>query len=215
MKLVIPLLILVLAAGLTQLQLFRINKIICQLDNFPCPLEYEPVLVPLSGQNIFRFNRYRLEDSLKQFDSRLTSIGIKKILPGTVRLELTRRRPLAKLEGPDRFWLMDTSGGIYQQEQGDYRNLPFVAVPDKFNPEQIFRLLAALTEQFVSFNQLIWVSETEAIIKTNLGPDAIIDPSQNLSAEAGSLQYILSGLKMEEQLPSKIDLRFAKPVLSY
>jgi len=98
-----------------------------------------------------------------------------------------------------------------------------VAVPETFNFElkispatqQISQVILSLREHYVSFNLLAWLNQSLAVIKTSLGSYAIINPSQSIKPQIASLQFILSGFKIGESLPKKIDLRFDKPVLTF
>ena len=222
--------------GLTNLNIFKVKKIVCQLDAYPCPLSFEPVLVNFSNQNIFTISRRLISKKLSDFDPTLTAIKISKKLPNQLLIVINHRQPIAQLavfsnleftgweataaatiagEISDKFWLMDQQGEIYNSSSPVPGALPLVAVTDNFNQQKIFQLLTLLKEHYVAFNLLAWIDPDIFVIKTNLGPYAIINAADFGSLQIGSLQYILAGLKIGEKTPSKIDLRFDKPVLSF
>ncbi|MCX6817197.1 MAG: hypothetical protein NTZ93_05005 [Candidatus Beckwithbacteria bacterium] len=236
MKLVVLLVLSVLILALSNLRIFNLKKIDCQLDNYPCPLTLEPVLVGLSGKNIFKLNRLQVIRELSQLDQTLTDIQVTKKIPNELLIKISRRQPLAQLaffnnldfigldstqsatlsgEMSGKFQLIDQQGQVYEANNINLESLPVVAVSGQFNSDQIVKTLLVLNNHYVSYNLLAWLNNKTIIIKTNLGPYAVVDPTTGVDSSIGSLQYILTGLKIGDRLPTKIDLRFDKPVLTY
>ncbi|KKS80096.1 MAG: hypothetical protein UV54_C0016G0011 [Candidatus Beckwithbacteria bacterium GW2011_GWA2_43_10] len=123
----------------------------------------------------------------------------------------------------NQFFQLDKSGEIFVAGHQPASLFPLVAVPETFNFElkvspasqQISQLIQSLQEHYVNFNSLAWLNQSLAVVKTTLGSYAIINPSQSINSQIASLQFILSGFKIGESLPKKIDLRFDKPVLTF
>ena len=242
---IFPALVLIgLVILLSKLQTFNIQKVTCQLDDHPCSLEFESVLISFYNQNIFKLNRSQVVGKLTQFDSTLSDIKLKKQLPSTLNIFMQRRLAIAQLipvenlqfEGLnssqsatlsgqilDQFFRLDKTGEIYQKVNQKNPQLPEVLVSTSFPlslakidlTEKLAKLITSLNLNYVKYSRLAWLSSNQIIIHTSLGPYAVLDSTQNLDSAVASLQYILTNIKIDSKLPNKVDLRFDKPVLSF
>jgi len=237
-------LLLVLAIFLSRSQFFTLQKITCQLDNHLCSLEFEPLLVNLHGQNIFKLNKSAIIKTFQQFDSTLSDIHLTKRLPNSLIISMKRRLPVAQISPTfglefqgltstqsaslsgqikDQFFHLDKTGDIFLITDQPDPQLPSIMIPDN-QPldigksdltQTLANLLNVLNAYYVSFDSLAWLKNTLIIIKTTVGSYAVLDSTKPLNSQVASLQYILSSIKIGENLPAKIDLRFDKPVLTY
>lgn len=238
--------VIILSAGifLINSRIFDIKKVSCEMDQYPCPLIYEPILVSLHQQNLLKLSNLTVTNQFQTLDPGIASITLRRTLPDKIKLTLNRRVALAKLELTDnldfsgltssasatisgtfsgRIFFLDQKGEVFSGASEINNQLPVVKVPaDKIiTPgssafsQIIFKLITALNEYFVSATQIIWLPPALSVIQVTAGPYAVINLEKEISASIGSLQYILSGFKIDEALPVKIDLRFDKPVLSY
>lgn len=229
---------------LRQSNFFTIKKINCQLSDLPCPLELEAVLIKLRGQNIFALSKSNLTNQLVQINSNFSDISIKKILPSTISINLNLRQSIAQITSvvdlnftgldssqsatlsgqiTNQIFLLDADGTIFNQTDVIYPDLPQVFVPVSFNlslgqsdlTKSLSQLIERLKVHFLLFETITWINPEFVIIKTIPGSFVIFDLTQSLESQVASLQYILAGIKIEEIVPTKIDLRFDKPVLTY
>lgn len=217
--------LLLVAAGffLSRSNFFKIKSIVCELDQYPCPLIYEPVLVGLHNQNILQISRQTINRELQALDPSLDEVNLSRSLPDKIYLKLTRRSALARIESADaKVYFMDSKGEIFTGQQTNSQ-LPVINVPaDKpislgqsdFG-NSLFQLITALNEYFITSQKITWLPQQTIELQTAKGPIAVINLEKDISASIAALQYILSGFKIDEALPVKIDLRFDKPVLSY
>jgi len=237
-------LLLLLAIFLSRSQLFTLQKITCQLDNHPCSLEFEPLLVSLHGQNIFKLNQSTVAKTFQQFDSTLSEIHLSKRLPSSLIISMRRRLPVAQISPTldlefqgltstqsaslsgqlkDQFFHLDKTGDIFLITDQPDPQLPSIMLPDGQTldigktdfTQTLANLVNALNAYYVSFDSLAWLKDTLIIIKTTAGSYAVLDSTKTLNSQVASLQYILSSIKIGENLPAKIDLRFDKPVITY
>lgn len=233
-----------LAILLSRSQVFKLKKITCRLDNHLCSLEFEPILVSFHQQNIFKLSRQQVIAALREHDPTLTEIKVKKTLPASLNISMKRRLPIAQLaqvadlqfqglvssqsatlsgQVKDQFFQLDKTGDIYSVSGQSNPRLITIWYPDDLNlslgrsdiTQTLANLINALQAYYVSFETLAWLKEKIIIIKTTFGSYAIIDPDKPHNSQVASLQYILSGIKIGERTPTKIDLRFDKPVLTY
>jgi len=228
---------------LSRSQFFSLKQIICQLDTLPCPHSLEPVLLSFRQQNIFTLSPRQIQAQLTQLDPNLTNIKASKQLPSTLRINLHRRLPIAQLipvnqleftgldsttsatlsgQVLDKYFRLDQTGTIYAAADQPLSQLPQIYLPDNQlhlgqseTTAFLVRLITALKEHFVTFETIAWLNPNVTIVKTIPASYAIIDSLDSIGSQVASLQYILSNSKIEEQIPTKIDLRFAKPVLTY
>lgn len=239
-----PLVLVILTLTISRLSAFSLKKITCQLDQYPCPLNFEPTLVNFYQRNIFTLKKQQVVSTLTAFDADLAEVKVVKKLPNQLLITLKKRQPIAQLvpflnlefigldstasatisgEMTNQFFQLDLSGEIFMSGHEPTSFFPLVAVPENFNFElkispatqQITQVIQSLQEHYVSFNLLVWLNQSLAVVKTSLGSYAIINPSQSINPQIASLQFILSGFKIGESLPKKIDLRFDKPVLTF
>ena len=225
-------------------QLFNINKVSCHLQQHPCPLEFEKVLVSFYGQNIFKLNDDLIKDKLIEMDNSITDINISKRLPDVVNIEMSRRVSVAQLVKVDQlefiglestqsatisgkvngwYYQLDKSGEIFSQRDQSLPNLPLVMVASSFSlgigksaiSELVAQLIGQLQGHYVSFESITILDSSTVIIKVISSAYAILDSHQSFAPQVASLQYILSKSKIGQENPAKIDLRFDKPVLTY
>jgi hypothetical protein len=237
-------LILAALVYLSQSHFFSLKKINCYLEGLPCPHRFEPLLLSLRNKNIFTLSTVKLKQIIANQDLDLTDIQISKTLPYTLTIELHQRQPVAQLiptleleftglsstasatlsaQLGQQFFRLDKTGVIYAPTDQPEANLPrILTAPGLVLPSAqsdatrlLAQLVIALEEHYVSFEELAWLNPNLIVIKTIPYSYALIDPAASLDSQVASLQYILSNSKIEERLPKKIDLRFAKPVLIY
>jgi len=223
---------------------FSIKNIDCQLDKYPCSSKFDPILVNLHNQNIFTLKLKTISLSFQELDPSITDIKITKKLPQGLKINMTQRIPLAqvaptkdleflglessqsaslsgKLIPP--FFTFDNTGTVFSQSENQDPQLIPISIPENqsinLGENQITALLAdlisTLKSQFVNFTTAALINENLIIVKINTGPFAVISTSKDFTPQVATLQYILSGFKIGDSLPTKIDLRFDKPILTY
>lgn len=215
---VVPaLLIIFLIGGLIRFKVFAVKKIDCVLDGYPCPLAFEPVLVRLYGQNLLTLKTTVPVNLLRLLDPTLTEVKIEKTLPNRIQVVL-KRSPAVAYVVKDGVWFhLDALDNLVALPEKPNLVLPVIELAPgvAVQPEKMSQLVQALNAAPVSFQSIMFEANDRAVIKTTLGPEVLTDPRQPISPTIATLQYILTNLKMGEKLPIKIDLRFAKPILSY
>lgn len=207
---------------------FLVKKIDCQLNQYPCPLNLEPILLNFVGRSIFTLNSGEVTRQLSNFDSTLTEIQLKKQLPDKIRLDLFRRQPLAEVKSTasaeqEKVYYLDKSGFIFVPIIPIGSKLPELRWPTELGlvegetpfSQNAAQLINTLAAYYVSFEVITRLPEPVYLVKTTLGPEALVNAEGDFAATVGSLQFILSHIKMEDKLPVKIDLRFDKPILTY
>lgn len=241
LKFVWPLLpafsIVALAIYLNRSHFFTVKKIVCQIDNLPCPPSFEPSLLLFRNNNIFTLSSQKVKAQLSPQNLNIVDIRVIKKLPQTLKIEIKRRSPLAQLipvkdlqfnatlsaQLSSKFFSLDESGTVYAALDQPAPGLPTILLPETKSIElgrsdisQVLADLVVLLQQhFVAFETIAWLNPRMIVVQTIPQTYAVFDSTLSLSSQVASLQYILTGSKIEQQLPAKIDLRFDKPVLTY
>ena len=121
------------------------------------------------------------------------------------------------------FFHLDSKGEIFNQLSTSTNHLPLILTNQNLNlsigstktSQGLSDLIKSLADYYVSFQVIAFINPTTLIIKTTPGSYAILEAFNSIDSKVASLQYILSNIKIGETLPTKIDLRFDKPVLTY
>ncbi|MBU2051924.1 MAG: FtsQ-type POTRA domain-containing protein [Patescibacteria group bacterium] len=224
-KFAVGLILIGLVIGLSHLDVFELKAINCQLNHYPCPLQMEPVLLSFVGKNIFQFNAAAAKRQIMNFDPTLTQISVTKHLPNRLNIDLVRRVPVAVIQvqptGPE--FYLDKTGFIYTPSSSLNQSLPAVLWPgevplvegESAMSLELAKLINTLAAYYVNFEFLTRLPEDGYLVKTTAGPEAVIPVNEDLASRVGSLQFILTNIKIGERNPTKIDLRFDKPILTY
>jgi hypothetical protein len=125
---------------------------------------------------------------------------------------------------PQETWFhLDTAGNLQPLSGLTDPSLPLIKVGSDLEFStgispislKLTELVNHLNDAYVQWVTLTFFSKERVTITSNLGPVAILNPSQPLKKTIATLQYILANLKIGEKLPKTIDLRFNQPVLSF
>lgn len=218
--------------------LFKVKSLDCRLNAYPCPLSLEPVLLSFIGKNIFLLDGAAVSRQIMSFDPTLTDIRVTKSLPSRLNLDLTRRLPVAEIdlaggisfsasvsaEPTGRKLYLDKSGFIYTPVTFLPQSLPLVWWPESLPlvegesalSRELARLVNTLNVYYVGFTKITRLpDESLYVVETASGPKALIGIENDFAPRVGSLQFILSNIKIGDKVPDKIDLRFDKPILTY
>lgn len=235
--LAVTLVIIGIAAFVWRGQAFRVKKIDCYLDTYPCSLVFESALVNLTKQNIFLLKNEAVISDLKLLDQTINLVEIEKKLPNKLTITMLRNPALALVlqtnyldeeatpaAFPQETWFhLDTAGNLQPLSGLTDPSLPLIKVGSDLEFStgispislKLTELVNHLNDAYVQWVTLTFFSKERVTITSNLGPVAILNPSQPLKKTIATLQYILANLKIGEKLPKTIDLRFNQPVLSF
>lgn len=227
--------------ALSQLKIFRIKNVVCKFYQYPCPLLYQPILVSINHQSIFQLDPKQLKTQFQQLDPTLTDVLVKKKLPNKVVIELQRHQPIANLISLDQLdydpnatdsaltvgsfkasFLLDDSGYLFSDSQIK-SDLPQIFLSPSFNlpvsyqppATTISQLLNLFEQNYQKANHFYFINPNLILVEFDQPFLVLIDPTQPLTKTVTTLQYVLTNIKINQQLPKKIDLRFDQPVLIY
>lgn len=206
--------------------IFKINKIICQMNNLSCSPEITSQFSSLLHQNIFTANLSQVA-SLKKDYPQWSELKIQKKIPNFLFINIQTLQPRVALkenvsDSPD-FYLVDEKG-YYWGKKDTASGLPVILI-DKMPKVQVgqsvnhsslsssLSLIKLLESYQIEFNQL--QINDEQILVSFSQFQAIFSNRQDLKRQISSLQLIINESRMGNKDFKKIDLRFEKPVIIF
>lgn len=172
--------------------------------------------------NLLFFPAEKVKEEILNDNPIVGSLELKKKFPHTLVIVARRREPIAKITLESIVGLIDREGYIIGIDDG-VRALPLitleplrVSVGQQERSESVrtaLALIAALPPPYVMrkitrFDRLSIVGELQ---ETNI----IVPQSSDASTISSSLQTILEGLRIKGTMPTRIDLRFDKPIIQF
>lgn len=209
---------------------WRVKKIDCQLNTHDCPPELKTELMKLFwGRNIVFLSSEEAISEVKNGRFKLSETKIKKIFPNKLSFQLKQRLPKVAItieSSPQtEFYLVDQEGVLLEKTINP-PNLPLIFVsqlPEIEAGRQIEQLELKKTIAILVDLQLLLlrpslakiVSPREIVVWLEDSLQATFSSKKDLAIQLDSLQLILNRTKIEGKKPTRVDLRFEKPVITY
>ena len=203
---------------------FRVSRIICEQDSFPCSESTLAWFQEALDTNIFLFKPNHLANAIIRQQPILAVVTLEKRLPNQLRVTIYSRQPFTLLEGPQGEKIVVDEAGVGLPNQPasftgpklKAASLPVIgeATVDP-STLQGLNLIGLLQRSYIPFEH-IWYSELNSFT-AQLTNDivATFSGQKDLSGQVDSLQYILHHSRMEDKAIQGIDLRFQKPVITF
>lgn len=201
---------------------FLVKNIIITTDyDISTNQELIRILEQVRGQNIFLVNKRQLGEKVESSDIKIKEVLIKKEFPGKLLVNIEKRQTLAAIPWGDNFFLVDKEGLLFSQEQ-QIAGLPIlnlglqnIGVGSRIDEKEksILVILEALKGK--EEIQSVSVGKEEIQIQLREGSLVLFTFSDEINTKINALQMILKRLRIEGRKPSKIDLRFEKPIVTF
>jgi ribosomal protein L23 len=207
---------------------FRIQNIECvSLNQAPCDPNVVAELNRHINKLIFTVNTQEIKEKIKKADPIYSGVEIEAILPNTLKVTMNKKDFFANLQVSS-----NSASLIIDQDQIVVDKQPFptpgtftiiVSSADQYsvgdrlidsNTLIAFEVADALRINYLSFNQIYFISNTEIIISLHDDKTAIVTGVGDISRQVTSLQLILSKATISPE-PRVFDMRFDMPVLKY
>lgn len=210
--------------------LFKVKRIICFEEGFPCQQERLKIFEDFYDKNIFSLKTSSLSHQVIQKRPEILKLEVKKQLPDTLKIKVIKREPVVYLTADqEKFFLSDVNGVIFQgplKDTNSYR-LPLIIFPtgsvdfrmglslENYQSfKEALKLQQLLKEFFINFDRLKIENEEDLSLSLPDGIVVTFSAKKELKPQVASLQLILKQSKMEgNKIIKKIDLRFEKPVI--
>lgn len=173
-------------------------------------------------RNLLFFPTELVRSQLLSENSLLGDVEIKKRLPHTLVITAKPRVPIAELQTNSRSVDVDKEG-IVVSESMPGTSLPLVSIDifplrigQKIRSPQVTLAIAAIAA-FGSFVPIDSITELDSTsLQVTSGTLHIyITQQPEITDLAATLQTLLNGFRIKGTLPTVIDLRFTKPVISF
>lgn len=173
------------------------------------------------GKNLLTIPTTRLRNELLSTYPLLSDVTFEKKIPSTLIVRLTRRDPFVVLESSGNSYAVDeyglVLGGIDTPK--NYTELVFdIGVLSAGTTVKDSRVLGALTflRSFASARdiQAIRERDSSSFLAEMNNTNIILAQQSDLGEKAATLQLLIDGFRIKGILPTVIDLRFSKPIIT-
>ncbi len=174
------------------------------------------------AKNLLFFPSEQLRLQLLSANPLLGNVEIHKKFPHTLVIVAFLRTPIGRLQSNNRLVDLDKDGVVVKEGIHDDA-LPLlifdvtpIHIGDKMSDVRIVQSLAALSA-FQSFVKIDTITSLDSqSLQVKFGKTSIyITQNENIQEIAATLQTLLAGFRIKGTLPTIIDLRFTKPVVSF
>lgn len=173
-------------------------------------------------RNLLFFPVERLKNELLRDYPLIAEMNITKKYPGTLVISATLRAPKALVGAENTLYAIDKEG-VVLEEYPEKMHLPKILIDTLPGPSgkrvTDTRILAALsflleTEGSIAVTQ-ITSGEGDTLQATDGVMNILFPQKSDIPAIVRTLQTMLVGFRIKGKLPSTIDLRFDKPVVTF
>lgn len=173
------------------------------------------------GNNLLFLPADRLRKELFSNYPLLQQVTFEKKYPSTLIVHLTKKAPFAVLHSGSNYYAVDEEGSIVGvlSEKGNYPlidiELGIWSIGSQIHDTRLTNAL-----QFIkatkSFFPIHHISEHDSSSLTAEGEDTniFIPQKGEILGKATTLQVIIEGFRIKGKLPTVIDLRFDKPIIT-
>ncbi|HUO84641.1 MAG TPA: FtsQ-type POTRA domain-containing protein [Thermoanaerobaculia bacterium] len=177
----------------------------------------DEVLVPYRGANLFRLDIHRLQQDLASV-AWVERAAIQKQLPGSLRVEIFERKPLAIVEGSGDSRYIDAAGVIFAgvSPRIDNLTLPRIIDATDVQAKDAVKFLAAMQESSPAlFSRIVTLAPADGwgweIADRTLGTRVLIDGAT--SAKWPLLDQVIAAERFTEGAIDYADLRFSRQIV--
>lgn len=174
-------------------------------------------------KNLLFFPTEKLREQILKDNPLIAQVTFGKKLPHTLIIVAAMRIPIAQLNSLGGPTVIDREGIVLPPPNTSAAALPVLKFPVKTadigRPVADQQILASLSfiEKTKSFLTITAIEATDSASLRVITPkiDIFIPQDADVSQEAATLQTLVAGFRIKGNLPTKIDLRFDKPIISF
>src|SRR3989344_3637032 len=219
-KFILVTIFLIVLASLSVFFLFKIENI--EVAGGKECAEESAIQGQFRGRNIFIVSSKQAEETIVNNYKCVKNVTVQKKYPSTLLIAVEADRPLVKVGDKD-IYLTENGFVLENQNQGNLPTIFFDKEPElrpgeKIEEDTVVFALSLISQigktEFVATS--IRVLNPAMISVYNRESQTVIFASEkDAGRQVDSLQLILSESKIDPSKIEKIDLRFAKPVITY
>lgn len=163
----------------------------------------------------------KIESELRQAYPHLARVEVRKQFPDTLVIHLSAREKIARIFSTTGVFGVDNQG--YVIDGGGNEVLPRLLFPiehlligQKTTDPGVSASVAFLNELSSAISiQSIERSDNQSLVAKTDTTDILFPQNGNPVSLAATLQTLINGFRMKGTLPTRIDLRFDKPVVTF
>lgn len=205
-----------------KLEPFLVKNIVVTTDYDPAQnKELVKILENYRGQNIFLVNEKELVERLKSKDIKIKEVKVLREFPGKILVNIEKRQALAAIPSGNNFFLVDKEGLVFSEEQ-QVGGIPIlnlglqnIGIGSRIDGEKSSVLLILDSLKGKEEVQSVTVMEGEIQMRLRGETLVLFSATSEVNTKINALQMILTRFRIEGRKPSKIDLKFEKPVVTF
>ncbi len=204
------------------LKFFSIKYVSCTTPFGECPQDIKEKLTSLIGKQIYSIDQVNIKSHIPKTEI----IEVKTQLPNKLIVQVNIPKPeaiITNVNYPDSKFLITEFGEI--TAVADKQELPLIKSDSTF-PLSVGQQISDFTvfssiklakilknSGFDKFS--VKIEDKDIIIENISSAKVIVSPYADPAQVATTLQQVLSKATMSKSLPTRIDLRFKQPILTY
>lgn len=205
---------------------FAVSEFRCQQANAPCNQAIQAELDRLKGKSMLTTRWDPVGEKLERADPAILKVHFTPHLPNAIEVRIEIREPEVRLRktSSQNALVADQEGFVFALATEIESSLPEIVSEEVENIEigkiienprirNAVKLAVLLRENFISFQRILVDREGIMVLLTD-GTPALFSEEGDFIKEVTTLQRILSQATIDHR-PTKIDVRYSKPVLSY
>ncbi len=205
---------------------FKVQMFDCQKADLSCDQLIQAELDRFKGKSILTMRWKPVEDKLILADPNILKVKFIPHLPNKMEVQIEVREAQVRIgtSSSSNMLLADKEGFIFSLAKEEDSFLPEIIaqegkdleigqVVDNLRIRSAVKLAILLKENFISFQRII-VNKEGIVVIVSDGIPVLFSDQGDIAKEVTTLQRILSQATIEQK-PIKIDVRYAKPVVSY
>ncbi len=173
------------------------------------------------SKNLLFLSTDKLQASLSEEYWLLSSIKVSKHYPHTLVISAKTRKPIASMATPFGLLLLDLDGVVVDKESSV--SLPLLEIPvatvavgSKITDPATVAALGFLAQVDGALPiERITINDSMSLVARTQTTDILFTHNANTVAIADTLQTLFDGFKIKGTLPTRVDLRFDKPVVTF
>lgn len=206
----------VFGMGLLFVRLFSLERV--EVDGSGVTIEIDKAKL---GENLLVVPVDRLTKELLESYPLLSSVRFEKRLPGTLIIHLSKRQPSLYITTAGNTYALDLDGVVLDNATNT-NGFPLMifdvgplSIGSRISDVRVVSTLTFLKKLSGSLGISRINERDSASIQAMMGNTVIILPQKgDMGAKADTLQTIVEGFRIKGILPTVIDLRFEKPIIT-
>jgi hypothetical protein len=172
--------------------------------------------------NLILLDSNEVKREILSANNQLENVVIRKSYPHTLVLEVIFKTPVAKLVTHKRNVTVDCHGVIIGLVHNSEKlpsvqiNIPDIPDGETISDTSVHSAISFLCHLPTNIRISQITKVDDQTLSAEMGKSSILfDPNSDIGGTVSTLQTLLARFRMKSDMPTRIDLRFDKPVVTY